>query len=325
MIITGSDSSAISEVKQHVFRIFEIKDLGPLRYFLDIEVASSPKGYFLSQGKYTNEVIHCAGLTDTKISDTPIELNVKLNSIDGIPLDDPTIYREFVGYLVYLTVTRPDLAYAVHVVSQFVSTPRSTHWVTLVRILRYPRGTIFQGLLLSSTSSLNLVAYADSDWAGDVNDRKSTSGFCMFLGNSLISWKSKKQLLLLALLPKLSTVLWLMLLLSLFGFIVFFLIWVPLSLLRPLSIVTTAVLFRLPTILSSMNGRNTLRLIITLSDSIYNLALSHFRSSLRLCNLRTSSPRLTLPLGFSFFFANSQCFLLKHLEFERGCENQAQP
>ncbi|GMP70396.1 hypothetical protein CsSME_00029266 [Camellia sinensis var. sinensis] len=167
MIITGSDSSAISEVKQHLFRTFEMKDLGPLRYFLGIEVASSPKGYFLSQAKYANEVIHRARLTDTKLSDTPIELNVKLNTTDGVPLDDPTLYRELVGCLVYLTVTRPDLTYAVHVISQF-------------------------GLLFSSTSSLDLVAYADADWAGDVNDRKSTSGFCMFLGDSLISWKSKK-------------------------------------------------------------------------------------------------------------------------------------
>ncbi|CAL5443960.1 unnamed protein product [Camellia sinensis] len=193
MIITGSDSSAISEVKQHLFRTFEMKDLGPLRYFLGIEVASSPKGYFLSQAKYANEVIHRARLTDTKLSDTPIELNVKLNTTDGVPLDDPTLYRELVGCLVYLTVTRPDLTYAVHVISQFVSAPRSTHWAALLRILRYLRSTIFQGLLFSSTSSLDLVAYADADWAGDVNDRKSTSGFCMFLGDSLISWKSKKQ------------------------------------------------------------------------------------------------------------------------------------
>ncbi|XP_028107019.1 uncharacterized protein LOC114306062 [Camellia sinensis] len=120
-----------------------MKDLGPLQNFLGIEVASSPKGYFLSQTKYANEVIHRARLTDTKLSNTPIELNVKLNTTDGVPLDDPT--------------------------------------------------TIFQGLLFSSTSSLDLVAYADADWTGDVNDRKSTSGFCMFLSDSLISWKSKKQ------------------------------------------------------------------------------------------------------------------------------------
>ncbi|GMP59361.1 hypothetical protein CsSME_00022664 [Camellia sinensis var. sinensis] len=117
MIISGSDSSAISEVKQHLFHTFEMKDLGSLRYFLDIEVAYSSKGYFLSQAKYSNEFIHRVGLTDTKISDTLIELIVKLNSTDGVSLDDPTLYRELVGYLVYLTVTHPSLAYAVHVIS----------------------------------------------------------------------------------------------------------------------------------------------------------------------------------------------------------------
>ncbi|XP_028088676.1 uncharacterized protein LOC114289208 [Camellia sinensis] len=164
-----------------------MKDLGPLQYFLGIEVASSPKGYFLSQVKYANEVIHHVGLTDTKVFDTPTKLNVKLNSTDGVPLDDLILYRELVGCLVYLTVTRPDLAYAVHVVSQFVFAPRSPHWATLVQILHHLRGTIFQGLLLSSTFSLDLVAYADSDWASDVTDCKSMPGFYMFLADSLIS------------------------------------------------------------------------------------------------------------------------------------------
>ncbi|XP_028064838.1 uncharacterized protein LOC114267942 [Camellia sinensis] len=193
MIITGFDSSAISEIKQHLFRTFEMKDLGPLWYFLGIEVVFSPKGYFLSRVKYANEVIHCAGLTDTKISDTPIEFNVKLNTTNGVLLDDPTLYRELVSCLVYLTVTRPDLAYAVHVVSQFVFAPRSPHWAALVQILHYLRGIIFQDLLLFSTSSLDLVAYANSNWVGGVTHRKSISGFYIFLGDSLISWKSKKQ------------------------------------------------------------------------------------------------------------------------------------
>ncbi|GMP56799.1 hypothetical protein CsSME_00021139 [Camellia sinensis var. sinensis] len=148
MIITSSDSSVISEIKQHLFRTFEMKDLGPLRYILGIEVASSPKDYFLSRAKYANEVIHRARLTNTKISDTPIELNVKLSTTDDVPLDGPTLYRELVDCLVYLTVTRPNLAYVVHVVSQFVSTPRSPHWATLVRILRYLRRYYLPRLLV---------------------------------------------------------------------------------------------------------------------------------------------------------------------------------
>ena len=101
--------------------------MGPLRYFLGIEVAFSLKGYFLSQAKYADEVLHRVGLTDSKVFDTPIELNVKMNSTDGVPFDDPTLYREFVDYLVYLTVTCPDFAYAVHIISQFVSALCSPH------------------------------------------------------------------------------------------------------------------------------------------------------------------------------------------------------
>jgi hypothetical protein len=103
------------------------------------------------------------------------------------------LYRTIVGSLVYLTITRPDIAHAVHVVSQFVTAPTTVHWGAVLRILRYLRGTQFQSLLFPSTSSLKLSAYSDASWDSDPSDRKSTTGFCVFLGDSLISWKSKKQ------------------------------------------------------------------------------------------------------------------------------------
>ncbi|XP_042757561.1 secreted RxLR effector protein 161-like [Lactuca sativa] len=99
-------------------------------------------------------------------------------------------YRTVVGSLVYLIVTLPDIA---HVVSQFVTAPTYVHWGVVLHILRYLRGTQFQTLLFPSTFSLELRAYSDADWDGDCHDRKSTIGFCVFLGESLISWKSKKQ------------------------------------------------------------------------------------------------------------------------------------
>jgi hypothetical protein len=107
-------------------------------------------------------------------------------------LIDLTLYRTIVGSLVYLTITRPDIAYAVNVVSQFVTSPIIVHWAAVLRILQYLWGTVFQSLLLSSTSSLELSAYSDADHGSDSTDRKSVTGFCIFLGNSLISWKSKK-------------------------------------------------------------------------------------------------------------------------------------
>jgi len=108
-------------------------------------------------------------------------------------LIDLTLYHTIVGSLVYLTITRPDIAYAVNVVSQFVTSPIIVHWAAVLRILQYLWGTVFQSLLLSSTSSLELRAYSDADHGSDPTDRKSVTGFCIFLGNSLISWKSKKQ------------------------------------------------------------------------------------------------------------------------------------
>ncbi|KAL5734666.1 hypothetical protein ACOSP7_032527 [Xanthoceras sorbifolium] len=182
-----------SMLKSELTRQFEMKDLGSLRYFLGIKVAVSPKGYLLSQSKYTTEILERAHLTDTKTADTPSELNARYSPSDGSPLSDPTLYHTIVGSLVYFTITRPYIAYAIHIVSQFVASPTTIHWAAVLRILRYLRGTIFQSLILPSTSSLQLHVYSNTDWGHDSTDRKSVTGFCIFLGDSLISWKSKKQ------------------------------------------------------------------------------------------------------------------------------------
>uniref|UniRef100_A0A2N9HHI0 Reverse transcriptase Ty1/copia-type domain-containing protein n=1 Tax=Fagus sylvatica TaxID=28930 RepID=A0A2N9HHI0_FAGSY len=163
--------------------------------FLDwgLEITSSDDGFYLTQAKYTSDLLSRAGLTDHKILDTPIEFNARLTPSSGELLPDPTLYRQLVGSLVYLTVTRPDISYAVHQVSQFMSAPRSTHYAAVLRILRYLKGTLFHGLHFSAQSPLTLRAYSDADWAGDPTDRRSTTGYCFLLGSSLISWRSKKQ------------------------------------------------------------------------------------------------------------------------------------
>jgi hypothetical protein len=193
MIITGDDITGIQELKQFLSQHFEMKDLGPLNYFLGLEISSSSDGYYLTQTKYISDLLSRANLTDSKIVDTPAELNTRLTPYDGEPLRDFTLYRHLVGSLVYLTVTRPDISYAVHQVSQFMAAPRSTHFSAVLRILRYLKGTLFHGLYFSSQSPLQLHAYTDADWAGDPTDRRSTTGYCFLLGTSLISWRSKKQ------------------------------------------------------------------------------------------------------------------------------------
>uniref|UniRef100_A0A2N9GNG4 Reverse transcriptase Ty1/copia-type domain-containing protein n=1 Tax=Fagus sylvatica TaxID=28930 RepID=A0A2N9GNG4_FAGSY len=119
--------------------------------------------------------------------------NARLTPSSGELLPDPTLYRQLVGSLVYLTVTRPDISYAVHQVSQFMSVPRSTHYVFVLCILRYLKGILFHEIHFSAQSPLTLRAYSDADWAGDPTDRRSTTGYCFLLGSSLISWRSKKQ------------------------------------------------------------------------------------------------------------------------------------
>jgi hypothetical protein len=135
MIITGDDIDGISVLKTELARLFEMKDLSYLRYFLGIEVAYSPRSYLLSQSKYVADILERARLTDNKTVDTPIEVNARYFSSDGLPLIYPTLYRIIVRSLIYLTITRPDKEYVVHVVSQFVASHTIVHWVAIFRIL----------------------------------------------------------------------------------------------------------------------------------------------------------------------------------------------
>ena len=133
-----------------------MKDLSPLNYFLGLEVSSFAYGYYITQAKYTSDLISRASIIDSKIVDTPIEYNCRLNSHDGESLSEATLYRQLVGSLIYLIVTCPDISYTVHVVNQFMAALRSLHYAAVLRILRYLKGIIFDGLHFSSHSSLTL-------------------------------------------------------------------------------------------------------------------------------------------------------------------------
>ncbi|XP_047320449.1 uncharacterized mitochondrial protein AtMg00810-like [Impatiens glandulifera] len=170
-----------------------MKDVGHLSYFLGLEIAFDKSSYYLSQTKYATDLISRAGITDTKVVNTPFNSTEHLAATDGTPLSDETLYRQLVGSLIYLTITRPNIAYVVHIVSQFISSPRATHFFVVLRILRYIRGTLFHELNFAHSSPLELRAYSNADWVGDSIDRRSTIGYCFFLGTSLISWRSKKQ------------------------------------------------------------------------------------------------------------------------------------
>jgi hypothetical protein len=182
MIITSDDILGIHGLQSFLSRNFVMKDLGTLSYFLGLEVTSSADGYYLSQAKYVSGLLSRSSLTDNKIATSPLETNIKLLATDDEPLSNATLYRQLVVSLIYLTVTRPDISYAVHLVSQFMSAPRSTHYAVVLHILHYVNGTLFQGLHFSSHSSLELRAYFDADWACDPTDRPQPLVIVSYLG-----------------------------------------------------------------------------------------------------------------------------------------------
>jgi Reverse transcriptase (RNA-dependent DNA polymerase) len=193
IIVTGDSRDLIQRFICSLQNNFALKDLGDLYFFLGIEVLPTAPGLHLSQTKYINDVLHRSRMHDANPCPSPMVPNISLSRFDGDPFEDPHLYRSIVGALQYATLTRPDISFAVNKVSQFMHSPTLVHWGAVKRILRYLKGTIHHGITLQPISSFDLHAYSDADWAGSLDDRKSTSGFCIYLGSNIISWGSKKQ------------------------------------------------------------------------------------------------------------------------------------
>jgi hypothetical protein len=193
IVITGSDKEGIQILINHLSSSFLTKDLGKLRYFLGIEVARSKAGISLSQRKYILDILQDTGYLGSKPVATPMELNLKLMPDEGDFVDDPDTYRRLVGKLIYLTITRPDISYAVSIVSQFMTNPRVPQMNAVIRILKYLKNAPGCGLFYRSSGHLRIEGYTDADWAGSPSDRKSTTGYCTFIGGNLVTWRSKKQ------------------------------------------------------------------------------------------------------------------------------------
>jgi hypothetical protein len=187
LIITGDSDADISDLKKLLKQKFEMKDLGELRYFLGIEVTHSPKGIWLLQRQYALNKLSEYGMTGCKPISIPLEQNVKLSADEGDLVEDTIMYRRIVGSLIYMTITRLDLSYAVGVVSQFMQTPRKPHLDAVRRILRYIKHTLQCGIFYETNSQLQVHGYTDADWAGNVSNRRSTNGFMFSFGSDAVS------------------------------------------------------------------------------------------------------------------------------------------
>jgi histone deacetylase 1/2 len=194
IIVASSSIAATEALLKDLKKDFALKDLGDLHYFLGIEVKKVCDGILLTQQKYTSDLLTQVGMINCKPMNTPMSSD-KLSINDGDPLGpkDSTEYRSIVGALQYVTLTRPDISFAVNKVCQFLHRPTTVHWSAVKRILRYLRHTLGMGLRIRKSPSTLVSAFSDADWAGCSDDRRSTGGFAVFLGSNLISWNARKQ------------------------------------------------------------------------------------------------------------------------------------
>ena len=197
IILGAKTEKQLQEIKDELSKEFEIKDLGKLKYFLGMKVVQdeASKSIWIGQPAYTEDVLKRFGMENCKPTSTPVNASSKLQP--ATDQDEPVNQTEFqsaIGSLMYLAVsTRPDIAYAVNNLAKFISKPQKEHWTALKRVLRYLKDTVNYGILYRQEGSNECIGYSDADWAGDVSDRRSTSGYIFMLGGGAISWSSRKQ------------------------------------------------------------------------------------------------------------------------------------
>ncbi|KAH9726925.1 hypothetical protein KPL70_008466 [Citrus sinensis] len=193
LIISGDDVEEIFRTKENLSVRFQMKELGQLKHFLGLEVDQTKEGIFLCQQKYAKDLLKKFGMLECKPISTPMEPNAKMCAHEGKDLEDASMYRQLVGSLIYLTLTQPDISYAVGVMSRYMQNPKKSHLEAVRRVLRYVKSTIDYGLLYKKGGNCKLVGYCDADYAGDHDTRRSTTGYMFTLGSGTISWCSKRQ------------------------------------------------------------------------------------------------------------------------------------
>ncbi|KAM0947947.1 putative RNA-directed DNA polymerase [Dioscorea sansibarensis] len=193
IVLTACLSALLQRLIAHLHSEFAMTDLGTLHFFLDISITRSPAGLFLSQRQYAMDLLQRAGMAECHSTTTPVDTRAKISALEGAAIANPSKYRSLASTLQFLTLTQPDLAYAVQQVCLFMHDPCEPHLALIKRILRYVKGTLDVSLHITTALPTSITAYSDADWAGCPDSRHSTFGYCVYLGDNLISWSSKHQ------------------------------------------------------------------------------------------------------------------------------------
>jgi hypothetical protein len=195
IIVVSSSPRATTDLLKALDNDFALKDLGELHFFLGIEVTKNAAGLLLSQGKFAEDLLKRAGMTACKPINTSLSTSEKRSMHEGTLLEpnDATSYHSLVGGLQYLTLTKPDIAFSMNKVCQYLHAPTEQHLVAVKGILRYVSGTIDMGLHIVKSPLMHVHGFSDADWAGSLDDQCSTEGFAIFLGSNLVSWSACRQ------------------------------------------------------------------------------------------------------------------------------------
>ena len=179
-MFTGNNFAAVSKLVSDLNCNFVLKDLGSLHFFLGVEAFRDTTELYLTQTKYVVDLLKRTKMDEAKPLTFPATLGKILSKRDGDLMVEPVLYRNIIGALQYVTMTRPDISYMVSKLSQFLQNPIDVHWKACKRVLCYLKGTITHGLHFKSSKQLDLVGFSNADWASCPNDRRSTSGYCVF-------------------------------------------------------------------------------------------------------------------------------------------------